>query len=90
MFALLITAGLTVGLWVLHGATRDYVARRLRFVDAVQKPSAPVLAGVVAALLAAPVVAALPWVGAGTAVGVGLAVGFGVLNGTRSGRSLGP
>lgn len=90
MFGLLITAGLAVGLYVLHNITRDYVARRLRYVDAVQKPSAPVIAGVVAGLLAAPVVAVLPVVGIGTAVGVGLSVGFGVLNGSRSGRVLPP
>jgi hypothetical protein len=90
MFSLLITAGLTLGLWLLHNVTRDYVARRLRYVDAVQKRSAPVIAGVVAGLLAAPVVALLPIVGAGTAVGVGVAVGIGVLNGSRSGRVLPP
>lgn len=90
MLGLLYSAGLIVGLWFLHGVTREFVARRLRFVDAVQKPSAPILAGVAAALLAAPVVALLPWVGAGTAVGVGLSVGLGVLSGNRNNKALRP
>jgi hypothetical protein len=36
--------------------SRRFVRRKLRFVDAVQKPVAPVVAGGTAALLAAPVV----------------------------------
>jgi hypothetical protein len=50
-------------------------------VDDVQKGTAPVVAGTVATLAAAPVVALLPFVGAGAAVGFGLAVGLG----TRAG-----
>jgi hypothetical protein len=61
--------------------TRQFVRRRLRYVDDVQKGTAPVVAGTVATLAAAPVVALLPFVGAGAAVGFGLAVGLG----TRAG-----
>jgi hypothetical protein len=58
--------------------SKDFTRRRLRFVDAVHTPVAPVVAGVGAALLAAPVVAILPIVGAGTAILVGAGVGLGV------------
>jgi len=67
----------------VHGATRRFVRDRLRYVDAVRKGLAPWLAGGVALLVAAPVMAVLPIVGAGTALTVGLAVGMGVANGVR-------
>jgi hypothetical protein len=57
------------------------VRQRLRFVEAVKKPVAPVLAGAAAALVAAPVVALLPIVGAGTAVAFGVGIGAGVAGG---------
>lgn len=77
--------------WIIAGAlalvgyvtTRNYVRSRLRYVDAVQKPVAPVIAGLVGALLAAPVVAILPFVGAGTAIAFGVSVAVGVATGAR-------
>lgn len=63
--------------------TRDFVRRRLRFVSAVQRPAAPVVAGVGAAAVAAPMVALLPVVGVGTAVLFGVGVGAGVAAGVR-------
>lgn len=66
--------------------TRDFVRRRLRFVDAVQKPSAPLIAGAGAAAVALLPVALLPIVTVGTAV----AFGIGVAGGVASGRSGGP
>jgi len=63
--------------------TRRFVRERLRFVDAVQRPVAPVVAGVVATVLAVPVVALLPIVGAGTAVATGVGVAAGVATGRR-------
>lgn len=63
--------------------TRGFVRRRLRFVDAVQKPGAPVLAGVGAAAAAVPVVWLLPLVGAGTAVLFGVGVAAGVSAGAK-------
>lgn len=63
--------------------SRSFVRTKLRFVDAVQKASAPVIAGVGAAVVAAPVVAILPVVGAGTAILFGLGVGTGVAAGAR-------
>lgn len=67
--------------------TRGFVRRRLRFVDAIQTPFAPILAGLLTALVAAPVVWILPFVGAGTAIGLGLAVGSGVAAGARDVKS---
>ncbi len=63
--------------------TRRFVRERLRFVTAVQRPAAPVVAGVVATALAVPVVALLPIVGAGTAVATGVGVAVGVATGRR-------
>ena len=63
--------------------SRDFVTGRLRYVDAVQRPGAPVIAGVVTAVVAAPVVWALPVIGAGTALLVGAAVGAGTRAGVR-------
>jgi len=64
---------------------RDFVRRRLTYVDAAQRPLAPVIAGVAAALIAAPVVWLLP-IGAMTAVLFGLGVGAGVAAGGRANR----
>lgn len=62
--------------------TRDFVRRKLRFVDAVQRPSAPLIAGAAAAVVALPVTL-LPIVTVGTVV----AFGIGVAGGVASGRS---
>lgn len=72
MIGLLLAAGALAAGFVV---TRDFVRRRLRFVDAVRSPSAPVVAGVVATAALLPV-AALPLITMGTAVafGVGLRV----------------
>jgi hypothetical protein len=79
-----------LGVVVAAGATavgylrsRSFVARRLRYVDAVQSPVAPVVAGVAAAAVAAPVVWVLPIVGAGTALLFGVGVGVGTRAGVR-------
>lgn len=64
--------------------TRNFVRRRLRFVDAVRKPAAPVVAGVAAAALAAGPVALLPVVGATTAVLFGAGVAAGVATGRKN------
>jgi hypothetical protein len=54
----------------------------LRYIDAIQKPSVPLIAGAVAAAIVLPV-AALPVVTIGTAI----AFGVGVASGVASGRS---
>jgi hypothetical protein len=68
--------------------SRQFVRHRLRFVDAIQKPVAPLAAGVVAALAAGPVVWLLPLIGAGTALAFGVGVGLGVAHGARDVRRL--
>lgn len=80
--------GLIVGIAALGGGfvwTREFVRRRLRFVDAVRRPAAPVVAGVAAAAVALPF-AALPVITIGTAV----ALGVGVAGGVASGRNAAP
>jgi hypothetical protein len=67
-------------------AARDFVRRRLRYVDVVKKPAAPIVAGAAAAVVAVPVVALLPIVTVGTAV----ALGIGVAGGVASGRNAPP
>ena len=75
---LLAAAALAAGFVV----TRDFVRRRLRFVDVMQKPSAPVVAGVVATAALLPV-AALPLITMGTAVAFGVGVAGGVASGRK-------
>jgi hypothetical protein len=82
MLWLVITAGALLGGFV---ASRSFVRRRLRFVDAVQKPAAPIIAGAAAAVIALPVTL-LPIVTVGTVV----ALGVGVAGGVASGRSAPP
>lgn len=66
-----------------YAKTRSFVRRRLRFVDAVRKRPAALVAGTAAAVVAAPVVALLPIVGAGTAIAFGLGVGIGTAAGAH-------
>jgi hypothetical protein len=78
--------GLLLGAAALGGGfigARDFVKRRLRFVDAAQKPSAPVVAGVAATAIGT-VVAALPVISIPMAVAFGLGVGTGWASGQRA------
>lgn len=79
MFGFLLAAGALAAGFML---TRDFVRRRLRYVDMVRKPSAPVIAGVVATAALLPV-AALPLITMGTAVAFGVGVAGGVASGRR-------
>ena len=63
--------------------TRDFVRRRLRYVEKVQTPTAPWIAGLVVALVALPIAAFLPLVGIGTAIVLGASVGTAVAHGVR-------
>lgn len=63
---------------------RDFVRRRLTYVDAAQRPLAPVIAGVAAALITAPIAWLLP-LGALPVV-FGLGVGVGVAAGGKANR----
>jgi len=70
---------------------KDFVSRRLRYVDAARSPIAPVVAGIGAALVALPIVWMLPLVGVGTALAFGLSVAMGVAAGNKEiHRSLPP
>jgi hypothetical protein len=64
---------------------RNFVTRRLRYVDAVQSAIAPFAAGLIAAVVVLPLTF-LPLVGLGTALSVGVAVGAGVAQGAREVR----
>jgi hypothetical protein len=63
--------------------SRDFVRRRLRYVDGIQKPGAPLIAAGVATAVALPVVAILPVVAGGAALLFGAAVGLGTRAGAR-------
>jgi hypothetical protein len=54
----------------------------------VQSPAAPIVVGVAATALAAPVVWALPIVGAGTAIVFGIATGAGTRAGVKQIRRM--
>jgi len=90
MFELIMLAAAGVGTVAGYVKSRQFVRQRLRFVDAAHQPSAPVVAGAVAALAAAPVVWLLPVLGAGTALIFGAGVGLGVLHGSRDVKRLPP
>jgi hypothetical protein len=80
LLGLAITAAITlIGYW----QARQFTQHRLRFVDAVHKGTAPLLAGIGAAAVAAPIVWMLPVVGTGTALLFGAGVALGVNAGAR-------
>jgi hypothetical protein len=62
---------------------RSFVRRRLRFVDGVHSPVAPLIAGFVAALIAWPAVL-LPMVTLTTAIVFGIGTGLGTASGARA------
>jgi hypothetical protein len=69
-----------------HLKSRDFVHRRLRYTNLVEKPVIGLAAGVATTLIAAPLVAVLPIVGAGTAIALGAGVGTGVSLGAARAR----
>jgi hypothetical protein len=70
-----------------HVKSKSFVQKRLRFTSFIENPALGVIAGVSAAVLAAPVVAIVPLVGAGTALAFGVGVGTGVTLGASRARS---
>jgi len=86
MLDLLFAAGTGAATLLGYLKSRQFVRERLRFVDAAHKPTAPVIAGAAAAVVAAPVVWLLPVVGAPAAVIFGIGVGWGVHHGSRDSR----
>ncbi len=63
--------------WIGFGGARRFVRDRLRYVDAALKPGTPILAGVVAAVVATPVAWLLPFVTGGTVLAFGVSVALG-------------
>ena len=63
---------------------RDYTIRRLRFVDGVRNPIWPWVVGLVAAVIAAPIMWLLPLVGGGTALLFGVTTGLGTASGVKA------
>ena len=91
MLELLIVAATGAGLFTSYAKTRDFVRNRLRFVDAAQKRSMPVIAGIATAVVLLPIVAVLgflPAVGGATALLFGVSVGMGVKKGQKQVKQL--
>ena len=80
MLGLLLFVGIGIVGYVV--ASR-FVQDRLRFVDAIHSPVAPILAGVGAALVTWPL-AALPIITTGMSAIFGLGAGFGTRHGARA------
>ncbi|MEE8486966.1 MAG: hypothetical protein V3S56_02265 [Gemmatimonadota bacterium] len=80
-FVFLAAAG--AGMGISYIKIRDFVRERLRFVDAAQRRSTPWVAGIVAAMVAAPLVAFLPVLGGGTAIVFGIVTGTAVRSGQK-------
>lgn len=73
-----------VGGIFMFGAARNFVRRKLRFVDGVFNPLVPWAAGAAAALAGAVLAGILPFIGAGAGVTVGIITGFGVASGVKA------
>ena len=83
LVSFLLAAGISVGAGMIgYWQARKFVTSKLRFVDAVHGLGAPVIAGLVAALVAAPFTL-LPFIGAGTALLFGASVALGVRAGAQ-------
>ena len=82
---ILITGVASIGGYI---TMRRFVRGRLRYVDALQRPFVPAVAGVLALGLALPVVGVLPVVGLSSAILFGVGVGSGVATGRRDTKRL--
>ena len=69
-----------------HFKSRDFVHRRLRYTSLVEKPGLGLAAGVATAVIAAPLVAIIPFIGVPTAIALGAGVGTGVAMGAARAR----
>lgn len=88
MFGLeLIPIGLAAGAGFFgHVKSRKFVRRRLRYTSWIEKPYLPIISGVAAAVIAAPVMGILPIVGYGTALVFGAGIGTGVSMGAKDAK----
>ena len=81
----IITLAATFGIAALGFLqTREFVRKRLTYVDSALTAKAPIIAGVGAAALAVPIFWLLPFVGVGAALAFGVAVAAGVISGQRA------
>lgn len=80
MLGLIVTAAIALAGFV---TSRNYVRSRLRFVDAVQKPTAPLIAGLLFGVIAWPFGWVLPIAHITAALAAGVSVGIGVASGAR-------
>jgi hypothetical protein len=64
--------------------TRNFVRRRLRFVDAIQSPVAPWIVGLIAALVAYPAAIIIPLVTHTTTTLFGVGAGLGTASGVKA------
>lgn len=87
MFSLIAMLIAIVAVLIGYNGARRFVRDRLRYVDGAQKGTAPIVAGIVAFLIALPVVWLLPLVGIGTAVAFAVSVATGVAVGARDIKS---
>ncbi len=78
--AVFVTIAAALGGFML---ARNFVRRRLRFVDAVRSPLAPLVAGLIAALVAWPA-ALLPLITKATAAFFGIGAGLGTASGVKA------
>lgn len=83
MIELLILGAAAGGIGAGYASMRRFVRERLRFVDGVQRPAAPLMAGVAGAIVASPITWILPVVGGGTALLFGAGMGLAVRHGAR-------
>ena len=83
LFATLALAGSVIAGVGGYLVSRSFVRRRLRFVDAVQSPVAPLIAGGIAFMIALPLTL-LPVVTMSVAVLFGLGCGLGTASGVRA------
>jgi hypothetical protein len=83
MLSLFILAVTLFALVAAFAVSRRFVRERLRFVDAVQRRSAPLVAGAGALALGALLALMLPFVGIGTAISLAVAVSLGVSAGAK-------
>ena len=88
MFGIIGVVAAGVAAMVGHVRSKSFVERRLRYSALAQNPALGIFAGAAAAILAAPVVAILPFMGTGTALAFGAGVGTGVARGANSARSV--
>ena len=70
-----------------YSGARRFVRDRLRYVDGAQKGTAPIIAGIVAFLIALPISWLLPLIGTGTAIAFAVSVATGVAVGARDIKS---